>query len=32
MSFVNLNGLMSISPSDEIAEAKWLSLATAMPT
>ena len=31
-SFVNLNGSMSTSPSDEIAEAKWLSLAISTPT
>jgi hypothetical protein len=31
-SFVNLNGSMSISPSDEIAEEKWLSLAISTPT
>ena len=30
--FVNLNGSMSTSPSDEIAEAKWLSLAKLTPT
>ena len=31
-SFVNWNGSISISSSDEMAEAKWLSLAMSMPT
>ena len=31
-SFVNLNGSRIISPSEEIAAAKWLSLAISMPT
>ena len=31
-SFVNLNGSINISPSEEIAAAKWLSLAMSMPT
>lgn len=30
--FVNLNDSMSISPSEETAAAKWLSLAMSMPT
>ena len=32
LSFVNMNGSMSISPSEDRAEAKWLSLAMSMPT
>ena len=28
----HLNGSMSTSPSDEMMEAKWLSLAMSMPT
>lgn len=32
VSFVNLNGFKSSSPSEDMAEAKWLSLATSMPT
>jgi len=28
---VNLNGLMSSSPSEDMAEAKWLCLAMSMP-
>lgn len=31
-SFVNLYGSMSISPSEDMAEAKWFSLAISMPT
>lgn len=30
--FANLKGLMSTSPSDDMAEAKGLSLAMSMPT
>lgn len=32
VSFVNLNGSRIMSPSEEIAAAKWLSLAISMPT
>lgn len=32
LSLQNLNGSMSISPSEDMAEAKWLSLAISMPT
>ena len=32
LSFVNLNGLISSSPSEDMAEAKWLSFAISMPT
>lgn len=32
LSFVNLNGIMSSSPSEDRADAKWLSLIMSMPT
>ena len=32
VSFVNLNGSRIMSPLEEIAAAKWLSLAISMPT
>lgn len=31
-SFVNLNGFMSSTSSEDMADAKWLSLAMSMPT
>lgn len=31
LSFVNLNGFMSSLPSEDMTDAKWLSLAISMP-